>query len=411
MNALRNMPFLLTLLFLTMLISVSCTTQSPIQATKENHSQAMLEGITAKNLNSSLLLAGQWLLNNQHTDGSLTYLYYPQEYRYATSNNMIRQFMATGTLAELFEYTSAESFRVSYGANMRHNFAAYYTEDRDLGYIEYGNEANLGASSIALMATLHSEDYLGQQSLLANTILELHNESSGKFRTFYFPQNRDNDNQYFYSGEAMLALMKLYAKTGNATYLNTAKQSFDFYSVYFEDKMNPAFVPWHTMADYYLYLETKNETYADYILGINDWLLTIQNKDCSNPRHLGRFYDPNHEDYGPPHASSDGVYVEGLSYAYRIAEMRNDNERMESYKEGMLLGSRSLLEMQFSPKEATERSDTAAVLGGFRTNTERQEIRVDNTQHAIMAILGVLHTLSEREIGAFADSADYGCAR
>lgn len=393
-------------IFLLVLVALgSCSLDNEKNAiiqTKE-HDFLSLNEINAEKINESLRLAGQWLINNQNADGSLRYLYYPTTTSYSSSNNMIRQYMATVALAELYQYTGSEAYKSAFDYNMRFNFANYYEENGSLGYIAYENEAKLGAAAIALMAILESKHsaYQTPQQRLTEMILFLHNETDGSFTTFYFPKERRGDNEYFYPGEAMLALMKLYLQTENTAYLETVKKSFDYYSMYFEDKMNPAFIPWHTMADYYLYLETGNETYANYILEINDWLLKIQNKNCSEPRHLGRFYDPEHEEYGPPHASSDGVYVEGLSYAYRVAALKNDTVRMDAYKEAMLLGARSLLEMQFTPQEAAPLPDTAAVLGGFRTSTTRDEIRIDNTQHAIMALLGILETLSEEEIKAF----------
>jgi hypothetical protein len=55
-----------------------------------------------------------------------------------------------------------------------------------------------------------------------------------------------------------------------------------------------------------------------FILEMNDWLVDLQQWEGVAPDLAGRFYDPPN-DYGAPHASSDGVYLEGLIAAYRVA--------------------------------------------------------------------------------------------
>lgn len=359
----------------------------------------------------SLLLSGLYILNNQNDDGSLEYLYYPSEHRFSSLNNMIRQFMTTIALAEMHKFTNNNNYKEAFSKNIKFNLDNYYTEDNGFGIIFFDNEAKLGAAAFAIISILKNdnEHYNNPLNNLIKTVEFLHNETDGSFRTFYIPEER-NDNQYFYPGEAMLALMMLYEKTGNQEYLSMVKRSFDYYSVYYMDKMNPAFIPWHTQALYLLYQETKNRTYADYIFKINDWLLLIQEKKCDNPKHLGRFYDPEHNEYGVPHASSTAVYVEGLSYAYRLAKEFNDGERMQSYRGAMLLGARSLIELQFKNKDVRGREDAHIIFGGIRTSTDTDEIRIDNNQHAIMAFLGILDTLSKEEINQFySSSPEYNC--
>lgn len=372
---------------------------------------AKKEFISMSDVYYSLILSGQYILNNQNEDGSLEYLYYPSEQRFSTSNNMIRQFMSTIALAEMYEFTDNDAYKEAFDKNIKFNLENYYAEDNDFGIVFFDNKAKLGAAAFAIISILKNgnEQYNNQLNNLIKTVEFLHNETDGSFRTFYLPKER-NDNQYFYPGEAMLALMMLYEETGNEKYLDMIKVSFEFYSEYFRDKMNPAFIPWHTQALYLLYQETKNKTYANYILEINDWLLLIQNKKCDIPGRLGEFYDPNHSEYGPPHASSTAVYVEGLSYAYRLAKEFNDKERMEGYREAMLLGARSLIELQFKDDNIKGRDDVNIVLGGIRTSTDRDEIRIDNNQHTIMAFLGILDTLSKEEVKQFYSSnPQYNC--
>ena len=45
------------------------------------------------------------------------------------------------------------------------------------------------------------------------------------------------------------------------------------------------------------------------------------------PDFLGRFYDPEHPEYGPPNSGSTSPYVESLAYAYEIAKMEGDDRQ------------------------------------------------------------------------------------
>ena len=370
-----------------------------------------IDEITIEKINQTLMLAGQYLLNNQKPDGSLQYLYFPQAQQFSSANNMIRQWMSTIALAEMRDYTRDEKYGRAFEKNMEFNFRNSYPEDGALGHIPYGNESKLGAAAFALTSAIKDDGnkYSGQQRKLTNLILYLHNPSDGSFRTFYFPKER-NDNQNFYPGEAMLALMILYEEAGNETYLGAVRQSFDYYSAYHRKNPNPAFVPWHTMALYRLYQIGQDARYSDFIFDMNDFLITIQNKSCSSPGNLGRFYDPKRGYYGPPHASSDAVYVEGLTYAYRLAKELGREDKAESYKEAIILGTRSLVELQYKEAEAENRTDAYILLGGIRTSTERPEIRIDNSQHTIMALLQVLHTFSDDDLREFIEkNPQYVC--
>ena len=74
---------------------------------------------------------------------------------------------------------------------------------------------------------------------------------------------------------------------------------------------------------------------------LNDELLKIQ--DTTNNETLGRFYNSSTPDYGSPHSSSDGVYTEGLVYAYEVAKLLGDIEHMNIYKNAIELGYSNII--------------------------------------------------------------------
>ena len=103
----------------------------------------------------------------------------------------------------------------------------------------------------------------------------------------------------------------------------------------------------------------------------------------------GRFYNPDRPDFGPPHASSTGVYMEGLADAWRLARMLREDSRAEAYAQSLRRGLRSVAQLQFREPDVDGFyvSQRSAVTGGMRTETYNNEIRVDNVQHCLMALL------------------------
>jgi hypothetical protein len=139
-------------------------------------------------------------------------------------------------------------------------------------------------------------------------------------------------------------------------------RSFRYYrDWHLGENRNPAFVPWHTQAYFMVWQETRDPELRDFIFEMNDWLLSIQQgqEDVPYADLAGRFYAP-HGRYGPPHASSTGVYLEGLSDALRLTRAVGDSERTENY-------------------------DAA-----IRTTVYDNRIRCDNVQHGLMGALKYL---------------------
>ncbi len=127
---------------------------------------------------------------------------------------------------------------------------------------------------------------------------------------------------------------------------------------------------------------------------MNDWLLPYQQWDqiSAFPDAQGRFYDPD-KPYGPPHASSTGVYLEGLIDAFRLARSIGDEHRARRYALIIRRGLRNVMQLQYSSlQECAALPNPEMTLGGVRTTEYNNVIRVDNVQHNLMAVLKILQT-------------------
>jgi hypothetical protein len=359
---------------------------------------------TVQNLYS---LLSEWLFGNVHADGRMTYKYWPSRQTEATSNNAIRQWMASVALNRVAMDRNDSRLQALALRNLRYNLAASYQRDsKGRGLIFDGSTVKLGAVAIAALAILESpyrNEFKAELEALRKSVDDLW-RPSGEFRTFLMPERR-NDNQNFYPGEALLLWAELYARSAltndpDQKLLLRFMKSVEYYRHWHFRNRNPAFVPWHTQAYYRVWQETKNPQLKQLIFEMNDWLvhnLAQWEEVSKSPDAMGRFYAAG-RNFGPPHASSTGVYLEGLANAWELACETGDHARRELYRRAILRGVRSTLQLTFkNDVDMFYVSDRTSVRGGVRTNVYDNEIRVDNVQHNLMAIRQVLASFPPSE--------------
>lgn len=349
-----------------------------------------------------------WLSRQVRPDGRMTYRYFPTKSQEDRGNNMIRQWMATIALNSSAARRRDGSMFDLAERNIRYNLSKFYKEDKGFGLIEYRGQVKLGAVALATLAIVTHPNraaFAPYEQAMLRTIDALHQED-GEFHTFYKPQSRIGENQNFYPGETQLLWAYLYRETRDPKLLAKFMKSFEYYREWHlegyarkgkragKPNRNPAFVPWHTQAYYIVWEITKDEGLRDFVYEMNDWLLGMQQwESAPYPDVKGRFYDPRRRYFGVPHASSTGVYLEGLIDAFQMARDLGDKDREEKYRVAIARGLRSVMQLQFEDEIDmfyVQRRD--AVRGGVRTTVVREEIRVDNVQHNLLGI----HKIMER---------------
>lgn len=360
----------------------------------------VLEKLADTELHDTATLMGQWLMRQIQASGRLPYKYFPSRGQEATSNNLIRQFMATLCLIRYARMTNRPDHQLLATHNLTYNLSQFYADEGELGIVEYQGKVKLGAIALTALAILNYADLLSvsvedlpqadQFTKLCRTLESLW-QPDGSFRTFLKPWER-NDNQNFYPGEALLFWASLYQRTRDPQLLERCKKSFIYYQEWHQHNRNPAFIPWHTQAYVLLYRETLDITFLDAIFEMNDWLLGMQQWETAQYSDLlGRFYHPKFPNYGPPHASSTGVYLEGLIDAYSLAVDVGDTQRAECYQQTIWRGLRSICQLQFKDKiDLFYISQQSPVHGALRTTVYDNVIRIDNVQHCLMALMKVL---------------------
>ncbi len=357
-----------------------------------------ISSVTQQGVKSFSERLSTWMWSNLHDSGRMTYLYWPSQGREAPGrDNLIRQFMATIALGRVASQEDDASMWEKTATNIDYNLRTYYSTEENLGLVKLRGKVKLGSVALAALAIIEHplrSRWATQEAALLRTVDSLWQED-GSFRTFHTPSDR-NDNQNFYPGEALLLWATRIAETPKSPLLTRFMKSFAYYRAWHLDpaiagRRNPAFIPWHTQAYYLVWTKTKNDELRDFIFEMNDWLLDVQQwDDVLYADTQGRFYSPDH-DYGPPHASATGVYLEGLVDAYALATEVGDTLRAKKYSDAIRRGLRSSMQLQFADDiDMYYVSKRERVFGGLRTTVYDNQIRCDNVQHTLMATLKIL---------------------
>jgi hypothetical protein len=349
----------------------------------------------------------QWLKANLSEEGRMTYKYWPSRGEESTGNNMIRQWMATVCLDRVARAYNDTDLFARVAQNIKYNMSKFYREEGDgLGLIEFNKKVKLGAIALAALAIVEHPEratFAKYEKGILKTMDALWFED-GSFKTFYKSPHLEHkmnkhSNANFYPGEALLLWATLYEESRDPVLLDKIMKSFNFYKTWHLDNRNPAFIPWHTQAYYLVWKITQNEELRDFVFLMNDWLLGVQQWDTAKryPDTQGRFYDPKRP-FGPPHASSTGVYLEGLIDAHQMAKAVGDTERQEKYRRAIVRGLRSIMQLTFMDEvDLYYVHQKEKVMGGVRETVYDNEIRVDNIQHNLMGILKILRDFEPNE--------------
>jgi len=278
-----------------------------------------------------------WMLANTREDGHLTYKYWPSRGEESEADNTIRRFMATVALFRAARLLNRADVLDAADRNLRFNIERFYVEVDGVGGIAWDGSIKLGAVALAALAILEHPERENYQPTYRklSACVDLLWRRSGAFRTFLRPEDRD-DNQNFYPGEALLYWAHLHGETRDPKLLDRFMKSYRYYRDWHLENRNPAFVPWHSQACALVYEQTGETELRDWVFEMNDWLLPMQQWGAPlAPDLWGRFYDPRNPQYGPPHASSTGVYLEGLAGALRLARAAGDRDRAAAYEQAV----------------------------------------------------------------------------
>jgi hypothetical protein len=212
----------------------------------------------------------------------------------------------------------------------------------------------------------------------------------GSFRS-WFPPTQQPAGVDNYHGHALLAIATAFAEIKDPklreALLICINDSIRYYGARFKRVPTLDTAGWHIPAFAAVYAETGEPSHGEPVLHMADWMLLQQvgEKTAVDPDMVGGFLfdrDPN----GRPGVAS-ALFVHALCSAYRTAQKAGDIRRAERYREGIRLGVRFLLQLQFAERDTyyCRRADLAR--GGIRSEIADNSIHQSGCAHALLALM------------------------
>jgi AMMECR1 domain-containing protein len=347
------------------------------------------DAVTNENLARTIQRLADYMIYRQLPSGWFSYQYEPSGDTYVDEDNLVRQ---AGVAWSLAHHASLYNKSASAGAA---EMAIDALADRvldlrgvdDVSFVAGKNGLHkLGLTALTTLAMFDhpkADKYADARSRMVNGIHWLQ-RPSGKFVTAFPPSPRLS-GQYYFPGEALLALARAYEEQPSQRGVDAFNSAFGFYQQLFEDDPTPPFVPWQTQAFVRMALRTKRRDYADFVFEMNDWLMAKQynESNCPWPELHGGVaaYE------GLPAGVATAAYLEGFADALRLARSRGDTSRAERYDLVVRRAARFVMQLQFRPEEAYYVRSLPDTAWGIRTTLSRNRLRIDHCQHALMALI------------------------
>ncbi|MBC1799450.1 poly(glycerol-phosphate) alpha-glucosyltransferase [Listeria booriae] len=183
--------------------------------------------------------AGAYLADQVGVDGEFVYGYFACFDKKIKHYNSLRHASSTYSMIESYEVSGDEAILTAAKRALRFLAIDLIREQGDRAYVieRDTNEIKLGANAAAILAfskymqVTQDMAYLPLCQNLARAICDQQQENGQFIHVLEYPTLavKDPFRIIYYDGEAVLAIMRLYAIDTDETWLNTAKKAFDYF--------------------------------------------------------------------------------------------------------------------------------------------------------------------------------------
>lgn len=359
--------------------------------------------LTRDDLNISLELGTQFLLNNQTASGDFHYEYNWKTKKLTTGNNQVRQAGAMWGLALIYQETGSADVREAIFQAM-----SFFEKNSKLTksgsrFVIYPGDRTGRVGTVALSALTYIDflradlngiprENIEHCKVILTQYLDFLCECRFDGGRFYSSYSNDNGKPFgkpspYFEGEALLALIKA-ARYLDYDYLRelvieSAEAGYDA-NIKEALKIDPdsdttkGYYQWSSMAFYEIsgtnWPDTKK--FGSYVLDLADWMIDVH-KTLKRTRNTAYAY-------------------EGIIHAWHIASMNNDSKRSRKYRCVIDSGLRKLTSWQIghplmnyyikSSLDSKDEKDPLAY-GGIQNHALEAPLRIDVTQHQMHAVI------------------------
>lgn len=362
----------------------------------------MFNKISKKELLSAATQGGRYLSRAIDPDGQFVYTSLPKTDKMPKKYNLLRHAGTIYAMLELYQVTAEK--KLLSGARRAIDyllrFAKPCTKDPEnstciveSGYVKLGGNALAIIALAKYVEITRDRQHLPMMQQLGRWIQSIQKDS-GRFSVHKqtYPNDRFIDfTSAYYPGEAMLAMLRLYAATSHKGWLDTAEKSARYLiNTRDRDKSLSELQHdhWLLYALNELYRFRPKPLYLNHALRIAGAIMARQNL---TPEYRDWFGS-----YGrPPRSTPTATRSEGLYAAYKLARDFGNPKEAKAILEAIRHGVAFQLQTQFRPESVFYLKDPQRSLGGFHRSLTNFGIRIDYIQHNISSLLGLYHILDE----------------
>ena len=360
--------------------------------------------VTTARLSEALALATEAFLRAVREDGSFIYHYDPVTGRESSDYNLPRHCGTLWALADLYAWGRDQRLR----AMMRKAIRKLIEYRRPFGgaggraaALVRRDTVKLGSAALGVLALARCQEVTGDRQYeplirgLGRTLL-LAQRKDGSFTCRYRYSTRKGDvnwSSIYYPGEAVYALTRLRALTGEAKWLQAAARGARYLIKVRDAGLKPA--EW--LHDHWLLLgldglceqDPADKLWPERIGRLAAVIVNSQNRRPDAPWAFGAFG-------GRLRVTPAAVRTEGLLAAYRALKRAGRRAESERIFNAIGLSAGFQLRMQGRPESTFAFRRPAFLVGMFPAGVGEPDVRIDFLQHNVSGLIG-LHKLMKSE--------------
>jgi hypothetical protein len=355
--------------------------------------------ISKHQLLESARQGGAYLSRSVDSEGRFVYNYLPKTNRESSKYNMVRHAGTIYSMLDLYETTGDRKVRVAAERAIRFMLEfvkPYGPEEDDAAVLAARGKIKLGGVALAVVA-LAKHYQVTQDGRYRNVLRQLgHYIQQSQFEDGRFLHQRSDPGgeplsfiSQYYPGEALLALVRLYAVDHEASWLDTAEKGAHYLiGVRDRDRATGDLIHdhWLLYALNELFRYRSDPLYLNHSLRIAQAITGSQNRNPAFPDYLGSYYRP-------PRSTPTATRTEGLIAAYQLAHDFGRKKDAQRIWETIRLGIAFQLQTQFRPESVLYLQDPQRSLGAFHRSLTNFSIRIDYVQHNLSALVALYRIL------------------
>ncbi|WP_147803801.1 hypothetical protein [Alkalicoccus halolimnae] len=341
-------------------------------------------------------------------EGKFLYSYDPAAGRAAEAYNILRHAGTVYSMLETYERFPEQNLLQEIKRAL--NYLVSKTESisnakKKMKVIVEKDNVKLGGNGLALVALAKYTDVTGDEQYLSlmqemgEWMLSIQEENGnfGLHKQKFSTGEIYDFSSYYYPGEAMLGLTRLYDLDPQEKWLDACEGQAG-YIIHQRDKnVTEETVEhdhWLLYALYDLHTERENKDYLDHALFVAGAIVKTQ-------REKEAGHDPewpgSYEMKGIPRSTPTACRSEGLGAAVRLAEDNGLYKEAAVYYEAMKKGILFQLQMQLRPESVMYYDYKQLCTGALHESLVSYELRNDYTQHNVSSFLSCCELMKNRK--------------